>query len=55
MRPDPLKPVNVATGGVHPLVVKSMLPRIKDVKRFTPAKQAASMSAMQKGPKILNG
>lgn len=46
----PLKAVNVSTGGVHPLVRASMLPRIKAAKSVGIGQQNRAM-ASQFGPK----
>lgn len=43
---NPLKPTSVSTAGVHPLVAKSMLPRMAEAKQFTPGKRAIAMAQM---------
>lgn len=46
---NPLHAVNVSTGGVHPLVKASMLPRMKAAKQVSTKARA---SAMAKAPGV---
>ena len=42
---NPLKAPNISTAGVHPLVRKSMLPRIKLAKQTSPMARSKMMAA----------
>lgn len=43
-----IRPVNVSTGGIHPLVKKSMLPRMKMNRAQGVKAQSTMMAKMQK-------
>lgn len=43
---NPLKPVNVSTGGIHPQVKKAVVPRMKAAKQFSAAARGSAMAKM---------
>lgn len=47
-----IRPINVSTAGVHPLVKKSMLPRMKASKQSGVVAQSNMMRAIARGVKM---